>query len=226
MSKTQTTAVAARAAVYARVSTFDQEPENQLLELRRYVTARGWAASEEYVDRGVSGAKDRRPALDRLVLDARRRRFDVLVVWRLDRLGRSVRHLVNFISEFTALGIGFASLGEGIDTNTPSGRLQLHILSALAEFERERIRERVMSGLARARAHGTRLGRPRQTAPTARVETVSHLTVDAAARLLGVSRSTLKRWRRAVQKSSAAEAPVSARIGRCPGGSLMGSRIT
>jgi DNA invertase Pin-like site-specific DNA recombinase len=209
MSKTHPPAVAARAVIYARVSTFDQEPENQLLELRRYVAVRGWTSAEEYVDRGVSGAKDRRPSLDRLLLDARRRRFDVLVVWRLDRLGRSVRHLVNFISELTALGIGFASLGEGIDTNTPSGRLQLHILSALAEFERERIRERVLSGLARARAQGRRLGRPRQAAPTARVETVSHLTVDAAARLLGVSRSTLKRWRRAVQKSSGAEAPVS-----------------
>jgi putative DNA-invertase from lambdoid prophage Rac len=208
MSKTHPTPLTVRAAVYARVSTFDQEPENQLLELRRYVEARGWTTAEEYVDR-LSGAKDRRPGLDRLLHDAKRRRFDVLVVWRLDRLGRSVRHLVNFISELSALGIGFASLSEGIDTNTPSGRLQLHILSALAEFERERIRERVLSGLARARAQGTRLGRPRQAAPTARVQTVSHLTVDAAARLLGVSRSTLKRWRQAVQKSSAAEAPVS-----------------
>jgi putative DNA-invertase from lambdoid prophage Rac len=201
-----------RATIYARVSTFDQEPENQLLELRRYVDARGWTAAEEYVDRGVSGAKDRRPALDRLLFEARRRRFDVLVVWRLDRLGRSVRHLVNFISELSALGIGFASLGEGIDTNTPSGRLQLHILSALAEFERERIRERVLSGLARARAHGTRLGRPRQAVQTARVASVSHLTVDAAARQLGVSRSTVKRWRRTVQKSQAAGSALSPRL--------------
>jgi DNA invertase Pin-like site-specific DNA recombinase len=196
-----------RATIYARVSTFDQEPENQLL-----VDARCWTAAEEYVDRGVSGAKDRRPALDRLLFEARRRRFDVLVVWRLDRLGRSVRHLVNFISELSALGIGFASLGEGIDTNTPSGRLQLHILSALAEFERERIRERVLSGLARARAHGTRLGRPRQGVQTARVASVSHLTVDAAARQLGVSRSTVKRWRRTVQKSQAAGSALSPRL--------------
>jgi DNA invertase Pin-like site-specific DNA recombinase len=193
-----------RVAIYARVSTFDQEPENQLLELRRYVDARGWTAAAEYVDRGVSGAKDRRPALDQLLADAKRRKFDVLVVWRLDRLGRSVRHLVNLISDLNALGIGFASLGEGIDTNTPSGRLQLHILSALAEFERERIRERVMSGLARARAQGTRLGRPRLAVPTARIELVGHLTVDAAACLLDVSRSTVKRWRREVRKASAA----------------------
>src|SRR5216683_911141 len=113
-----------KAAIYARVSTLDQEPENQLAELRRYVEARGWTAVE-YVDKGVSGAKDRRPALDRLVADAARRRFDVLVVWRLDRLGRNLRHLVTLIDELTAVGVGFASLGEGIDTQTPSGRLQL-----------------------------------------------------------------------------------------------------
>jgi hypothetical protein len=125
MSKTHTTALTVRAAVYARVSTFDQEPENQLLEPRRYVDARGWTASEEYVDRGVSGAKDRRPALDALIRDAKRRRFDVLVCWRLDRLGRNLRHLVTLLEELSVLGIGFTSLGEGIDTQTPSGRLQL-----------------------------------------------------------------------------------------------------
>src|ERR671931_2243231 len=118
-----------RAAIYARVSTFDQEPENQLGELRRYVTARGWTAVE-HVDRGISGAKDRRPALDGLLRDARRRRFDVLVVWRLDRLGRNLRHLIVLLEELQALGIAFVSLGEGIDTSTPAGRLQLHVLSA------------------------------------------------------------------------------------------------
>src|SRR5207253_6305964 len=118
-----------RAAIYARVSTFDQEPENQLQELRRYVEARGFTAAE-YVDRGVSGAKDRRPALDQLLSDARRRRFDVLVCWRLDRLGRNLRHLILLLDELQALGIGFITLGEGIDTTTPAGRLQLHVLSA------------------------------------------------------------------------------------------------
>jgi len=137
-----------RAAIYARVSTLDQEPENQLQELRRYIEARGWQAVE-HCDRGVSGSKDRRPALDQLVADARRRRFDTLVVWRLDRLGRNLRHLILFLDELTALGIGFVSLGEGIDTSTPAGRLQLHILAAIAEFERSRIQERVKAGLAR-----------------------------------------------------------------------------
>jgi DNA invertase Pin-like site-specific DNA recombinase len=192
-----------KAAIYARVSTVDQEPENQLQELRRYIQARGWSAVE-YVDKGVSGSKDRRPALDRFLADAKRRRFDVLVCWRLDRLGRNLRHLVTLIDELTAFGIGFASLGEGIDTHTPSGRLQLHILAALAEFERERIRERVVAGLQRARMQGTRLGRPRALVPLERVQSVSGLPIDEAALSLGVSRSTLKRWRRRVQQSPSA----------------------
>src|SRR5215470_15544634 len=145
-----------RAAVYARVSTVDQEPENQLQEDRRYVQARGWKAVE-YVDRGVSGAKDRRPALDDLVRDARRRRFDVVVCWRLDRLGRSLKHLITLLDELQALGVSFVSLNEGIDLGTPAGRLQLHILAALAEFERARIQERVRAGLARAKSQGRRL---------------------------------------------------------------------
>ena len=188
------------AAIYARVSTVDQEPENQLAELRRYAEVRGWAI-EEYVDRGVSGAKDRRPALDRLVADARRRRFDVIVVWRLDRLGRNLRHLITLLEEFQTLGVAFVSLAEGIDATTPAGRLQMHVLGAIAEFERERIRERILAGLRRARAHGQRLGRPKARVPMERLRTVATLPTDDAARTLGVSRSTLKRWRRQVQQS-------------------------
>src|SRR5215210_7680444 len=101
------------AAIYARVSTFDQEPENQLIELRRYAEARGWTATE-FVDRGISGSKDRRPALDALLGDARRRRFDVVVCWRLDRFGRNLRHLVTVIEDLNAMGVAFVSLGEGI----------------------------------------------------------------------------------------------------------------
>src|SRR5207249_7890479 len=139
-----------KAALYVRVSTLDQNTENQAIELRRYIESRGWTAVE-YRDHGVSGAKDRRPALDQLVTDAKRRRFDVLVVWRLDRLGRNLRHLVTVVEDLTAMGIAFVSLGEGIDCTTPTGRLQLHVLAALAEFERERIRERVVAGLRRAK---------------------------------------------------------------------------
>lgn len=179
-----------RAAIYARVSTLDQEPENQLAELRRYIDARGWVATE-YVDQGVSGATDRRPALDRLLTDARRRRLDVLIVWRLDRLGRNLRHLVTMLDELHALGIAFVSLGEGIDATTPAGKLQMHILGAIAEFERARIAERVKAGLQRARAQGKRLGRPRKAPATVVVPGGS---VRAAARLWGVSKSTAARW--------------------------------
>ena len=184
-----------RAAIYARVSTLDQEPENQLAELRRYVHARSWAAAVEYVDHGVSGAKDRRPALDRLVADARQRKLDTVVVWRLDRLGRNLRHLVTLLDELQALGVGLVSLGEGIDLQTPAGRLQLHILAALAQFERERIAERVRAGLARARANGQRLGQKPLDIPTADLERTAHLSIRRAAGELGIPRSVLHRAR-------------------------------
>lgn len=189
-----------KAAMYARVSTLDQEPENQLHELRRYAQARGWAAVE-YLDRGVSGAKDRRPALDQLFADAKRRKFDVVVCWRLDRLGRNLKHLVTMLDELQAFGVAFVSLAEGIDATTPAGKLQMHILGAIAEFERDRIRERVLAGLQRARTQGKRLGRPKARVPVERLEAVAGLSVDVAADRLRVSRSTLKRWRRQVQES-------------------------
>jgi DNA invertase Pin-like site-specific DNA recombinase len=176
-----------RAAIYARVSTFDQQPENQLAELRRYVAARGWQM-REFVDHGVSGAKERRPALDVMVADAKRRRFDVVVVWRLDRLGRNLKHLITLIDELQALGIAFVSLGEGIDATTPAGKLQLHILAAIAEFERARIQERVRAGLARAKAQGKRLGRP-----TKHLNPASCGVREAAVNW-GVSKSTAARW--------------------------------
>jgi DNA invertase Pin-like site-specific DNA recombinase len=182
-----------RAAVYARVSTLDQEPENQLQELRRYVEARGWTAVE-YVDRGVSGAKDRRPALDQLLADAKRRRFDVLVCWRLDRLGRNLRHLITLLDDLQSLGVAFVSLAEGIDATTPAGKLQMHILGAIAEFERARIVERVRSGIARARAQGKRFGRPEKAIPETMLAPVRGLSVREAAKRLGVSPATAHRW--------------------------------
>lgn len=182
-----------RAAIYARVSTFDQEPENQLQELRRYVEARGWLATE-YVDRGVSGAKDSRPALDRLVMDARRRKFDTLIVWRLDRLGRNLKHLITLLEELQAMGVTFVSLREGIDATTPAGKLQMHILGAIAEFERARIAERVKAGLARAKAQGKRLGRPRLVVPEDRLRPLRGMSVRRAAAALGVSAATAHRW--------------------------------
>jgi DNA invertase Pin-like site-specific DNA recombinase len=181
-----------RAAIYARVSTFEQTCENQLAELRKYVETRGWTA-QEYLDEGVSGAKDRRPALDAMVKDARRRRFDVIVCWRLDRLGRNLKHLITLLEDFEALGVAFVSLAEGIDATTPAGRLQMHILGAIAEFERARIAERVKLGLARVRAEGRRLGRPPVEVSSDRLATVVGLSVRQAAKQLGVSASTVYR---------------------------------
>ncbi len=189
-----------KAALYCRVSTLDQQPENQAAELRTYAAARGWE-TVEYIDHGVSGSTDRRPALDQLVADARRRKLDTVVVWRLDRLGRNLRHLVTLIEELQILGVGFVSLGEGIDLQTPAGRLQLHILAALSEFEKARIAERVQAGLERARRQGKRLGRPYAEVPRERLAAVEGLPLRQAAVQLGVSRSTLKRWRRRVQQT-------------------------
>ena len=181
-----------RAAIYARVSTLDQTTENQLRELRHFIRARDWTV-REYVDEGVSGSTDKRPALDKLLRDAKRRRFDVLVCWRLDRLGRSLRHLVLFLEELQALGVDFVSLAEGIDATTPAGRLQMHILGAIAEFERARIAERVRLGLARVQANGQKLGRPKLELTAKQMAAVREFGVDRAARRLGVSRSTLYR---------------------------------
>jgi DNA invertase Pin-like site-specific DNA recombinase len=179
-----------RTAIYARVSTNDQTCENQLIELRRYCESRGWTP-QEFVDQGVSGAKESRPALDALLKDARRRRLDAVVVWRLDRLGRSLRHLILTLDELSALGVAFVSLGEGVDTSTPAGRLQLHILGAIAEFERERIRGRILVGLERARrAAETAWATPRHPAKTA----VPGGSVRAAATVWGVSKTTAAKW--------------------------------
>lgn len=174
-----------RAGTYARVSQSGQHVENQLRELHDYCERRGWSV-RDYVDDGISGTRDRRPSLDAMLNDARRRRLDVIVVWRLDRLGRNLRHLVMMLDELTALGVGLVSLGESLDTTTPAGRLQLHVLSAISQFERDRIAERVAAGLNRARAQGKRLGRPRKHPRAPGVQ----LTVRQAAALWSVSKST------------------------------------
>ena len=152
-----------RAAIYARVSTAHggQNPEMQLRELREYCQRRAWDVAGEYVDVGISGSKERRPQLDRLLVDCRRRLVGAVVVYRYDRFARSLRQLVNALCEFDALGIQFVSLHEGVDTSTPNGRLVFGIFASIAEFERELIRDRVRSGIAAARAKGKKLGRPR-----------------------------------------------------------------
>ena len=158
-------ASAVRVAIYCRVSTANglQSPEMQLRELREYVRRRSWRVADEYTDEGVSGARDSRPALNRLMADAHRRRFDAVLVWKLDRFGRSLRHLVNALAELEARGIAFVSLRDNLDLGTPSGRLMFQIIGAMAEFERALIGERVRAGMRNARAKGKRIGRPPRT---------------------------------------------------------------
>src|SRR6202163_587240 len=151
-----------RVAVYSRVSTHHgQDPELQLRELREYCASRGLTIAHEYTHVGYSGCKESRRALNQLMADARRRRFDAVLVWKLDRYGRSLRHLVNALAELEALGLSFISLRDNLDLSTPSGRLMFQIIGAMAEFERSLIQERVKAGLRNAKAKGKRLGRPR-----------------------------------------------------------------
>ena len=152
-----------RAALYARVSTANngQDPTMQTRELREYCQRRGWEIAGEYVDVGISGTKERRPELYRLLADAHRRRFDAVVVWKFDRFARSVSHLLRALETFKALGIEFVSLSEQVDTSTPTGKMVFTVLGAVAELERSLIVERVKAGLRNARAKGKRLGRPR-----------------------------------------------------------------
>jgi DNA invertase Pin-like site-specific DNA recombinase len=147
------------AAIYVRVSTNEQETEMQEVELREYVEKRGWTY-RLYRDKGESGAKDNRPALNSMLNDLRRRRIDVVVVWKLDRLARSLRQLLTIGEECRSLGVDLVSLRQNIDTTLPAGRLTFQILGAVAEFERELLRERVKAGMAQARRTGKHVGRP------------------------------------------------------------------
>lgn len=152
-------------AIYARISTanHNQNLETQLIPLREFCKARGFEVFHEYTD-VVSGVKESRPQLDTLLADAKRRKFDSVLVWKLDRLGRSLKHLIGLVEDFQALGIQFISLTEGMDTTTPSGKLLFNVIGAIAGFERDLIRERVKAGLVRAKESGKRLGRPRSVA--------------------------------------------------------------
>lgn len=198
-----------KVGTYSRVSTPEQSPEMQLAESRDYCRRRGWEIVGEYVDHGISGARERRPQLDRLMSDAHQRRFDAVLVWKLDRFARSLKHLVNALAEFEALGIAFVSLRDNLDLSTPTGRLMFQIIGAMAEFERALIRERVKAGILHARARGKHIGRPKalvdaQAVTKLRTEGKS---LRAIAAMLGIP---VARVRRVLQ------APVS----KSPGGIL------
>ena len=186
-----------RVALYARVSTKNsQDPETQLLALREYAKARKLEVFSEYVDIGISGSKDSRPALNRLMADARKRRFDTVLVARFDRFARSTRHLVLALEEFNALGVDFISLSESVDTSTPMGKMVYTVIAAVAELERSLIRERVIMGLQRARVEGKRLGRPPGTkASIKKIQRLKSqgLSIRQIASEMKVSKSTVSR---------------------------------
>lgn len=185
-----------RVALYARVSTANgqQDPEMQLRELREYAKLRDLIIVGEYIDK-MTGSKDSRPALNRLMADAQRRKFDAVLVWKLDRFGRSLRHLVNALAELEALGLSFISLRDNLDLSTPSGRLMFQIIGAMAEFERSLIQERVKAGLRNARAKGKKLGRPRLDIDRSQVEALRAAGASwrAIAEKLGVALGTVHR---------------------------------
>jgi DNA invertase Pin-like site-specific DNA recombinase len=190
-----------RVALYARVSTLaGQSPEMQLVELREYAARRGWQVIEEYVDHGVSGSKESRPALNRLMSDARQRKFDILLVWKIDRFGRSLKHLVNSLAELENVGVAFVSLRDSLDLSSPAGRLMAQLLGAISEFERSLITERVRAGIRNARNKGRTLGRPRLEVDRARISRLraNGTSLRAISKQLGISVGSVHRFSSAV----------------------------
>ena len=184
-----------RVALYARVSTKNngQDPETQLMALRDYAQARGFEIFQEYTDIGISGSKERRPALDQLMKDAQRRKFDLVLVARFDRFARSTRHLIQALEQFSALGVDFISLSESIDTSTPMGKMVFTILASVAELEKSLIQERVVMGIQRAKKQGKRLGRPPVSVDLGKAHRLQEqgLSRKAISRRLGVGLGTL-----------------------------------
>ncbi len=186
-----------RVGLYIRVSTSDQKPDSQLHALRDYAQARGLEVVGEYADLGVSGARRSRPALDRLVKAAKRREIDAVVITKLDRLGRSLTHLLALLGDLEALGVELISLDDGIDTSTPAGRLFMQMRGAFAEYERALIRERVSAGIEAAKRRGKHLGRPKaltaeQEARVRRLRASGH-SLRSIAETVGVSKSSVAR---------------------------------
>jgi DNA invertase Pin-like site-specific DNA recombinase len=196
-----------KVARYIRVSRLDQNPELQADATLDLIQRRGWTLAETYVDQGVSGARTRRPQLTRLLTDARRRRFDMLVVYRSDRLFRSLRDMIATLDDLAAMGVGYVSVSEPFDTSTPSGKLLLHLVSALGEFERALLIERTKAGLQAAVRRGAKLGRPRVQVDLARAAGLRSegRTFAEIAAELGVGVATLHR-------ALAAETAAPARV--------------
>ncbi len=198
-----------RVALYARCSTADQSVDLQLDELRTYAANRGFDVVQTYCDNGVSGSKTSRPALDQLLADAHRRKFDAVLVWKLDRLGRSLGHLIRMVDQLGSLGVDLVSFRDtGMDTTGPTGTLIFHVLASVAEFERDLIRERTRAGMAAAKRRGKHIGRPGVVISSAEAEELvgSGCSIAETARRLGVPRTSL---RRALAKGSLKSATAS-----------------
>ena len=206
--------MATKVAIYARVSTTNhgQDVGMQTRELRQFAEVRSWTVAGEYIDAGVSGAKDSRPELNRLMADAHKRKFDVVCVWRFDRFARSVSHLLRALETFKALGIDFVSYSEQMDTSTPAGKMVFTVLGAVAELERSLIVERVRAGLRNARAKGKTLGRPRVAVDAAKIASLraTGASWQTISRQLGISAGTAKRAFYSLSKNPSLPAPVSA----------------
>jgi DNA invertase Pin-like site-specific DNA recombinase len=184
------------AAIYARVSTDKQKVEMQVEELKAYILKRGFVAGQLYIDQGFSGGNLQRPAFVRMLSDAHKRTFDVLIVWKLDRLSRSLKDLITTLETLGSLGIDFISYDNSLDTSTPTGKLVFHVVGSVAEFERDIIRDRVRAGLANARRKGIRLGRPSilaKVSPKIHLLKEKGLSNRAIARKLKVGEATVRR---------------------------------
>jgi DNA invertase Pin-like site-specific DNA recombinase len=191
-----------RVGIYARVSTKDQDATVQTRELEEYAARRGWQIIGRYSDIGISGSKDLRPGLGRLMMAAKQRQIDAVLVWKLDRFARSLRHLVNALAEFEALGVAFVSLRDNLDLSTPAGRLMFQIVGAMAEFERTLTIERVMAGLRKAREDGRVLGRPRLVLDAAKVHELRR-TGQSWSRIARATGQTASACRRALARYEA-----------------------
>jgi DNA invertase Pin-like site-specific DNA recombinase len=211
-----------RAALYLRVSTVDQHPETQGIELRQFARQRGYEIVQEYVDHGVSGTKVRRPALDHLLKDAHRRKFDVVLVWSCDRMARSTKHFLQVLDDLNELGIQFLSQREAIDTEGPLGRAIVVIISAIAELERSLIVERVRSGMRRAKLEGRRIGRtPLDVNHAALVhDRLSGMSLTQVAKKYSLSRASVVRFVRDAQVRQLSQNPLSISTKDIPPGTL------
>ncbi len=203
-----------KVAVYARVSTSGQDVELQLVELRKYIADRGWTIYKEFIDIGQSGAKDSRPQLNQLMLDAKRKRFDVVLCWKFDRYARSLKHLVDSLYEYKALNIDFVSLTEGIDTTTPVGMAMFGVIGAMSQLERDLIKERVQAGMKRAKQKGKAIGRPKKSIDLTEVKKLRDkgLSVTKISKILKVSRASLYRNGNGCLKRGAGNAEIQALV--------------